>query len=176
MGYIMTEKELLQEYYRTGELEILGKLYAPYMSLIYGVCFKYLKQEARAEDAVMSIFESLIQKLRVHEVEHFKVWLYSLARNFCLMELRKDKRYQEEELKDDLAIEEVSFRWEEQDFNKLEDCLSKLNTEQQLCVRLFYLEQKCYQEIALLTGYEINKVKSYIQNGKRNLKICMEKK
>jgi RNA polymerase sigma-70 factor (ECF subfamily) len=41
---------------------------------------------------------------------------------------------------------------------------------------LFYLEQKCYKDIADLTGYDLNKVKSAIQNGKRNLKICMERK
>lgn len=171
----MTEKELLQAYYRQGDLSLLGQLYTPYMSLVYGVCYKYLKHEQRSQDAVMQIFESLIKKLRVHEVDNFKSWLYSFSKNYCLMELRKDKRYQEEELTD-YAEEPVSFHWEEQDFERLESCLSKLSAEQQCCIRYFYLEQRCYQDIAELTGYELSKVKSYIQNGKRNLKICMEKK
>lgn len=171
----MTEKELLQAYYRQGDLAILAQLYTPYMSLIYGVCYKYFKHEQRSQDAVMQIFENLIKKLRLHEVDNFKSWLYTFSKNYCLMELRKDKRYQEEAL-GDYAEEPTSFTWEEQDFVRLEDCISNLNKEQQICIRYFYLEQRCYQDIALITGYDLTKVKSYIQNGKRNLKICMEKK
>lgn len=87
----MNEKELLAYYKRTGAVETLGKLYTPYMSLLYGVCFKYLQDRDRSQDAVMQIFEQLIEKLRVHEVDNFKSWLYVYARNYCLMELRKNK-------------------------------------------------------------------------------------
>jgi RNA polymerase sigma factor (sigma-70 family) len=178
----MTERELLQHYRATGDLEVLGRIYAPYMSLLYGVCYKYLNDADRSQDAVMQIFEELITKLRKHEVDNFKSWLYTFSRNYCLMELRKDKRVTQVDIEEHMAESESLLEqgdktlWQEAEFEKLETCMLTLNVEQERCVRLFYLEQKCYKDIVEETGYELNKVKSYIQNGKRNLKICMEKK
>lgn len=178
----MNEKELLQHYKQTGNLDSLGKLYSPYMSLLYGVCFKYLQDADQSQDAVMQIFDELIVKLRNHEVDNFKSWLYVYARNYCLMQLRKDKQVTKVDIEDHLYESEQQLnykeekRWEEQDFSKLETCMAGLVSEQEQCIRLFYLEQKCYKEIVDLTGFDLSKVKSYIQNGRRNLKICMEKK
>ena len=180
---MQSEQQLVQEYRKTGNLQLLGRLYEPYMPLIYGLCFKYYKDEAKSEDAVMQIFESLISKLRIHEVTNFKSWLYSLARNHCLMDLRVANRINTVDI-DEHIVESDLFlhqhhsgeRVPEERLALMESCLDELNAEQQTCVRLFYLEQKCYREVAEITGYELNKVKSHIQNGKRNLKICMEKK
>jgi len=178
----MDEKQLLQHYKQTGNLDALGKLYAPYMSLLYGVCYKYLQDVEQSQDAVMQVFDELIVKLRVYEVDNFKSWVYVYARNFCLMQLRKNKQMTKVDIEDNLFESEQSLisdnekKWEEKDFDKLETCIASLNQDQELCIRLFYLEQKCYKDIADQTGYDIAKVKSYIQNGRRNLKICMEKK
>lgn len=149
------------------------------MPLLYGVCFKYYQNQAKSEDAVMQIFESLITKLRQHEVQNFKPWLYSLARNHCLMDLRQSKKMitvdidEYPEQADWDATAEIQLK--EERLNQLEACLAQLSPEQSQCVRQFYLAKKCYQDIADDTGYELRKVKSYIQNGKRNLKICMER-
>ena len=178
----MNEKELLQNYKITGNLDVLGRLYAPYMALLYGVCYKYLQQVDQSNDAVMQIFEELIEKLRVHDVDNFKSWLYIYAKNYCLMQLRKQKRTMQVDIEEHMFESEAKLqnsddlKWEERDFEKLGGCLQSLPLEQQQCVRLFYLEQKCYKDISELTGYELNKVKSAIQNGKRNLRICMEGK
>ena len=178
----MNERELLVHYKQTGDLATLGKLYSPYMSLLYGVCFKYLEDADESQDAVMQIFEELISKLRVHEVESFKSWLYVFARNFCLMKLRKGKRNVHVDLEDHLSEMEQRLdtvdekQWREEDFEKMEGCLQQLNKDQEVCVRMFYLEQQCYAAIADAAGFELAQVKSFIQNGKRNLKICMEKK
>ncbi len=178
----MDEKQLLQYYKETGNLDALGKLYAPYMSLLYGVCYKYLQDAEQSQDAVMQIFDELINKLRVYEVDNFKSWVYVYARNFCLMQLRKNKQVTKVDIEENLYESEKMLndddekKWGEQDFEKLESCIAGLNQEQELCIRMFYLEQKCYKDIADQTGYDIAKVKSYIQNGRRNLKICMEKK
>ncbi len=178
----MEEKELLQYYKQTGNLDALGKLYAPYMSLMYGVCYKYLQDSEESQDAVMQIFDELIGKLRIHEVENFKSWLYIYTRNFCLMALRKKKNVKHVSIEDYLVESEnqlqtdVEHKWKEQDFEKLTSCMASLSEEQGNCVRMFYLEHKCYKDIADITGFELAKVKSYIQNGRRNLKICMEKK
>jgi len=174
------EADLLSEYYQSGDLDLLGKLYEPYMHLIYGLCLKYLKDRSKSEDAVMQIFESLIKKLRVHRVDNFKSWLYSVARNHCLMQLRAsgkdiviiDDNFMEsaEVLHQDSGIDE-----QEEQITLLEKCISELSPEQQQAVRLFYLDEKCYKDIVEITGFDMKKVKSYIQNGRRNLKICMER-
>ena len=132
----MTERELLQQYRASGELDVLGKLYAPYMSLLYGVCFKYLNDADRSQDAVMQIFEELIDKLRIHQVDNFKSWLYTFSRNYCLMQLRKDKRVQQVDIEDHLAESEHFLDnssdqlWDEVHFEKLETCMLTLNPEQ----------------------------------------------
>ena len=182
MASAFEEDKLLAGYRETGDLRLLGKLYEPYMPLVYGLCFKYYKNQAKSEDAVMQIFESLITKLRVHEVSNFKSWLYTLARNHCLMDLRSTNRFNTVDI-DEHLVESDAFlhqyhsgeRIPEDQLALMESCLETLNTEQRTCIRLFYLEQKCYKEVAGITGYDLNKVKSHIQNGKRNLKICMEK-
>lgn len=176
------EVDLLIYYKSTGNLKTLASLYEPYMPLIYGVCLKYLKDEAKSEDAVMQIFEQLIKKLRIHTVTHFKSWLYSFARNYCLMELRASTRLSTVSIEENPFMEnealEHPFDGEdplEMKLDLMEKCMEHLNEEQRVCIHLFYLEQKCYKDIAAITGYDLVKVKSYIQNGKRNLKICMEK-
>lgn len=174
------ENRLLAEYYQSGDLEVLGKLYEPYLGLIYGLGLKYLKNPAKSEDAVMEIFELLIKKLRVHRVENFKSWLYTVARNHCLMQLRASEKNLVDF--DDSFMEFASIPHQdnkedakEEQLLLMEKCIEELNAEQQQCVRLFYLEEKCYKDIVEITGFDFKKVKSYIQNGKRNLKICMER-
>lgn len=174
-----TDTELIAQYKRTGESEWLGVLYTRYTGMVYGVCLKYLKDRDDAKDAVMQLYEKLSEALKTHEVQHFKSWLYVTARNQCLMQLRSKKGKIKEEISPFLMETASEMHPEdgaevEADLGKLEACIEKLNPEQKICVRLFYLEEKCYKDIAQLTGYDLNQVKSFIQNGKRNLKICME--
>ncbi|MBC8053631.1 MAG: sigma-70 family RNA polymerase sigma factor [Sphingobacteriaceae bacterium] len=171
---------MLSEYRKTGDLQLLGKLYERYMPLIFGLCLKYLKNEEESKDAVMQIFEQLITKLRIHEVTNFKSWLYTLSRNYCLMELRTGSKHEFVNI-EDYGVETPVFLHHDNDesnenqLNSMSKCMTTLPEEQRISVDLFYLQQKCYKEVADITGYEVNKVKSYIQNGKRNLKICIER-
>ena len=176
----MPDLELIALYRDSGNTEVVGKLFERYTSLVYGVCLKYLKNREDSRDAVMQIFEKLIDTLREHEISHFRSWLYVLSRNHCLMELRskKGKRFQEISpvlMENDMALHPEEEPEMEANLTKLEKCMEALGTEQKKCVQLFYLKQKCYQEITEVTGFDFNKVKSFIQNGKRNLKICMER-
>jgi len=177
---LATDIDLIQLYKESGDLAHLGVLYSRYTSLVYGVCLNYLKDRDDAKDAVMQVFEKLIETLLNHQVENFKSWLYVIARNHCLMQLRARKGKRMEEFSPQLMENEFLLHLEEepdmeQNLTKLERCIGELVTDQQQCVRLFYLQEKCYKDITSLTGLDLNKVKSYIQNGKRNLKICMEK-
>src|SRR5688572_11575953 len=149
------------------------------MDLVYGVCLKYLKDPETSRDCVMQIFEELVVKLKKHNVENFKSWLYQVAKNHCLMQLRTPKNLKTLELPDSLMQSEENVHLngvleKEENFKKLELCLGTLSEEQRLMIKLFYLEGKCYNEIVELTGHEWNQVRSFIQNGRRNLKNCME--
>jgi RNA polymerase sigma-70 factor (ECF subfamily) len=175
----LTDLELIKQYKLDGENEWIGILFSRYTSLVYGVCVKYLKNRDEAKDAVMQLFEKLLTTLKEHEVEHFKSWLYITARNHCLMKLRAQKGKYTEEISPFIMETSAEVHLEEQqllesNLSKLENCIEKLGYEQKDCVKLFYLQEKCYQEVSEITGFEMSKVKSYIQNGKRNLKICME--
>jgi RNA polymerase sigma factor (sigma-70 family) len=175
-----SDQELVIAYRQSADLTILAVLYQRYMDLLYGVCLKYLKEPETAKDAVMAIFEELAQKLRKHEVGNFKGWCYTLAKNYCLMQLRASKRFRILELKDEpmQTADELHLNIvmeKEEHLDKLSKCLETLSPEQKTTVELFYLQNKCYKEIETITGLEWNKVRSQIQNGRRNLKICMDK-
>ena len=176
----LPDKELVAQFRTSGNMEVLAVLFQRYMDLLYGVCLKYLKQPEPAKDAVMQVFEELVVKLPKHEVDNFKSWLYTLAKNYCLMQLRTPKNLKTTEFNpDSMQLEEEmhlnGIQLKEENLQKLERCLETLSTEQKKSVELFYLQNKCYKEIAEETGIEWNKVRSFIQNGRRNLKICMEK-
>ena len=174
------DAELIRRYKTSGDLDVLGQLYNKYMHLVFGVCINYLKDEESSKDAVMQIFEELIQKLKVHEVQNFKSWLHVLTRNHCLMAIRKNSKNETVSL-EDTFVENTDFVHLDMDDTKesklsvMEKCMEKLPEEQKVTVDLFYLQEKCYKEVADITGYDMLKVKSYIQNGKRNLKICIER-
>lgn len=176
------DKELIDAYKQSGDASYVSTLYQRYMDLVFGVCLKYLKDAEKSKDAVMDIYEELNRKLKLHEVENFKGWLHVLARNHCLMQLRSPRNLKTTEFNTEFMqsgqithLENEALEKEE-NFRKLEECMEQLTMEQQESIKLFYLEKKCYNEIATITGYEWNKVRSYIQNGKRNLKICIEEK
>jgi len=172
------DDKLLTSYRESGDLLPLGKLYEKQMPLVYGVCLKYLKDEEQAKDAVMGIFEELITKVKQHDIKQFKSWLYVLSRNYCLMQLRAGKKVAVISLDDVMEFSLILHPDEnnrEAAMQALENCLDKLPFNQKQSVSMFYLSEKCYKEITELTGFTLNEVKSYIQNGKRNLKICLEK-
>ena len=174
----ITDQELLEKFYADGSNEWLGILLQRYTLLLLGVCMKYLKNEEEAKDCVQQIFLKSITELNKYKVSYFKSWLYMVAKNHCLMKLR-DKNINVDIEKAHLAAEETA-KQEHLDKDKMltvmEECLQYLNDEQKTCVTLFYLDKKTYQQIADETGYSILQVKSYIQNGKRNLRNLVEKK
>lgn len=179
----MSDAELVAHYKLTGENTCVGELFARYRHLVYGVCMKYLGDEDESQDVQMHVFEKLLNDLARHEIAQFKGWLYAVSRNECLMYLRsrKSRLEKQQELKKDtetfmetdpnLHLSGVNEK--EQQLQLMEKGLSQLNEPQRICMELFYLKEKCYKEIADETGYSMNEVKSYIQNGKRNLKLFM---
>ena len=179
----LTDNELIAAYKSKGDNELVGELYKRYSHLVYGVCLKYLKNEDEAKDAVLQIFENLLEDLKKHDIAYFKSWLHSVARNHCLMFLRKEQTKQKRVNEYEATYEheetfaapfEVHEKEEKEvKLTKLEEAMTLLKEEQRVCIQLFYIEEKCYNEVADITGYEIKKVKSYIQNGKRNLANLM---
>ena len=175
----ITDNELLEKFYSDHDSQWLGIVLQRYTLLLLGVCMKYLKNEEEAKDAVQQIFLKAITELGKYKVIYIKSWLYMVARNHCLMKLRDKNVFISVEERSQLAAAETDQKEiadKEATFILLENSLEELNSEQKTCVTLFYLQKKTYQEIVTTTGFSLLQVKSYIQNGKRNLKILVEKK
>ncbi|MFZ1260429.1 MAG: sigma-70 family RNA polymerase sigma factor [Chitinophagaceae bacterium] len=177
-----TDQELLEQFYTDHNNEWLGILLQRYTLLLLGVSMKYLKNEEEAKDSVQQIFLKVIQELQKYKVEYFKSWLYMVAKNHCLMKIRDRQGKITTEINDRLTTkpeEETDLQAlikNDHTLELMEEALKELNPEQQQCVTLFYLQKKSYQEVSIETGFSMLQVKSHIQNGKRNLKILIEKK
>lgn len=175
--------ELIKYYKLNDDPEIIGELFKRYTGFVFAISMRYLKNQDACNDAVMGIFEELFEKLKQHEISNFKSWLHTLTRNYCLLQLRsqqntsrKNQVFEKEqkEFMEDTELVHQESDWLEEKLQLMEICIPKLKNEQKLCVELFYIEKKSYVDISEQTGFELKKVKSYIQNGKRNLKILME--
>ena len=177
----ISDQELLEKFYADRDNQWLGILLERYTLLLLGVCMKYLKNEELARDSVQQIFLKAITELQKYRVEYFKSWIYMVAKNHCLMQLRDKPGKNTIEVKDSIPAEtdetdKESLLLNEKTYEYMGEALKELNAEQQLCVTLFYMEKKSYQQITEQTGYSMMQVKSHIQNGKRNMRILIEKK
>lgn len=177
----ITDSELLEQFYNDHNNEWLGILLQRYTLLLLGVCMKYLKNEEEAKDSVQQVFLKVIQELHKYKVEYFKSWLYMVAKNHCLMRLREKQGKIAVEITDRVSVsaEETDHQallLNDRTLELMAESIKELNPEQQQCVTLFYLQKKSYQQVSDKTGYTMLQVKSHIQNGKRNLKILIQKK
>ena len=179
-GPFLSDEELVHRYRNSHDNAYIGELYVRYTHLVYGVCLKYFQNDADAQDAVMQIFEKMMVDLKKHHVETFKPWLHTVVKNHCMMHFRKESATTKKEaelkniLKTDVENPEENHLDSEEDkalmVEYLANGMESLKDEQRRCVEMFYLQDRSYQDIAAETGYTLNEVKSYIQNGKRNLK------
>ena len=173
------DNELLEKFYADSDTYWLGILLQRYTLLLFGVCMKYLKNEEEAKDAVQQVFLKVLNELPKYRVSYIKSWLYMVTKNHCLMRLRDKGKYMSE-IHDDLLVTAESsdnqmLAEKELQYDQMAAALLHLNKEQQECVTMFYLQKKSYHQISAFTGYTIMQVKSHIQNGKRNIKLQMEK-
>ncbi len=176
---------LLNRFKKSDDKECMGILFERYTYLVYGICMKYMKDEEKCKDAVMEVFEKVMHEIHRHEISNFSSWLHSVARNYCLMQIRSEKNKDEksgEWQKSELLFMEMAEEMhlnntneKERQLQQLELAIEQLNNEQKICIQLFYLDEKSYQEVADITGYDLKKVKSYLQNGKRNLENILRK-
>ena len=177
----ISDQELLEKFYADRDNQWLGILLERYTLLLLGVCMKYLKNEELARDSVQQIFLKAITELQKYRVEYFKSWIYMVAKNHCLMQLRDKPGKNTIEVKESIpaAADETdkeSLLLNEKTYEYMSEALKELNADQQLCVTLFYMEKKSYHQITEQTGYSMMQVKSHIQNGKRNMRLLIEKK
>lgn len=184
-GKELSDNELLARFIDNGDHEILAELYSRYMQLVYGVCMKYLRNREDARDGVIRIYEKIASEPARHQPDNFRAWLYVVTKNYCLMEIRsaehrnhKLAEWQEDQriiMESDDFLHPVDRDGIETDI-ALKECIEKLHELQRISVELFYFGNKCYREIAEELLTDEKKVKSLLQNGKRNLKICLEGK
>jgi len=180
-----TDEELALNYFKTGDKEFVGLLFEKHVKTVFGVCLFYFRDKDIAKDAVMQIFEKLIIELKKTEVKNFKGWLSFVVRNYCISELRKNKnKFHLPESYLDFEVNETSLEDEEkilglsdeEMIDHMQNCLVDLKENQKVCVELFYLKNQSYQQICDKTNFSLNEVKSFIQNGKRNLKLLIEQR
>ena len=181
----LPDQELVEKYRSTEDLIFLGELYSRYLHLVYGVCLKFLTDREESKDAVMQIFEKLIIEIPKRSIENFRSWLHVVTKNYCLMQLRSDKSKNDrfsEWINDTVGFMETTIDLHPLDedsdllYRDLEECIERLKEEQKKCIMQFYFENRCYNEIAADMDLDVKTVKSYLQNGKRNLKLCLEEK
>ena len=179
-----SDNQIIEKYKLSNDKELVGELFKRYTDFVFLISIKYLKNEAQSKDASMQIFEKLFTDLLKHDIDNFKAWLHTVVRNHCLGLLRKQQSLQKKEVSYNAEFNFMEIEQEEHlineyehenDINNLTNALNKLKKEQKECIQLFYIQEKSYNEIVDLTGYSIKKVKSYIQNGKRNLKLIIQK-
>ena len=173
-----SDLELVAGYQKEEDMAALGILFERYIELVYGVCLKYYKNREKAEDGVMGVFEQLTKKLKKHEVKNFRGWLHVVTRNYCLMQLRKKEitvSYDPRIMHSDEVVHPTFGEENNGEEKALKNCIEKLPGQQKVCINWFYYENKSYKDIAEITGEELGKVRSNIQNGRRNLKNCIEK-
>ncbi|MCX6238888.1 MAG: sigma-70 family RNA polymerase sigma factor [Bacteroidia bacterium] len=180
----LSDQDLISQFKKGNDPEVLGQLYSKYVALVYGLCLKYLEDREWSKDATMQIFELLATELYRHEIISFKGWMYVFCKNYCLMELRKQKSLRKKE--EIWLIQQKDFMETPDDLHPidgdenpelneaLKNCIEKMKEDQQQCVRMFYFERKSYRQITAEIGFDEKKVKSLLQNGKRNLKICLD--
>lgn len=178
------DQELIENYRQNADKKFIGELFKRYTGFVFLISMKYLKDEEQSKDAVMQIFEKLFDDLLKHEVDNFKAWLHTVTRNHCLGILRKNQSIQKhkENIKENAVFMEneadnhlMNEADHEKSMDDLQNALKQLKPEQKTCIELFYIQEKSYKEIVEITGFTDKKVKSYIQNGKRNLKIILQK-
>jgi RNA polymerase sigma-70 factor (ECF subfamily) len=180
---LLTDLDLISRYKATLDKNYVGELFKRYSHLVLGLCINYYKDKDDAKDALLQIFEKLFDELQKHKVENFKNWLCFVSRNHCISALRKQKTETsrmldynyttEKQTEPELRIEKPD---KEDEYNKLEEAIQALSSEQRICVELFYLKEKSYNEIVAATRFSLKQVKSFLQNGKRNLKIILTQK
>lgn len=173
------DKELLQRFYDDHDNQWLGVLLPRYTILLLGVCMKYLKNEDDARDAVQQVFLKVIKELPKYKVDYFKSWIYMIAKNHCLMQLRggafnTTEISERTEFADNGDAHLEYLKSKEETLDRLEIALTQLNAEQRQCITLFYIDKKSYNDIVEITGFSLLQVKSFIQNGKRNLKQMIQ--
>lgn len=176
----ITDTQLLELYYSDKNQKWIGILLERYTLLLLGLCMKYLKNEEEAKDCVQQIFLKVLTEIPKYKVDYFKSWLYMVGKNQCLMRLREKGVKEMKELTEQIVADEDSNRdalqQNELTYHFLEEALNELSEEQRVCVTLFYLQKASYNQISERRGYTLLQVKSYIQNGKRNLKLLLDKK
>ena len=179
-----SDKELLSKYRDTKDQKWLSQLFGRYVQLIYGVCLRYTPDVREAEDFTMEIYQKVADKALTHQIKSFKSWVYVVSKHHCLEHIRKitgrriesfDPNFMQmqsefhpiDEMEDKMVMEAK--------FEVMEHCLKKLNDLQKLSIELFYYKNKSYVEIANLIEDEVSQVRSYLQNGRRNIKKCIER-
>ena len=175
--YALSDEELVELYKQQLDQEFLSTVFTRHISTLFGICMKYLKNEADAKDMVQQLYEQVCKYLPNSTIKKFDAWLYTVAKNACInfLDKRKDCFIDIESVTEIEDENRGDFLEAERTYDKVNFCIEKLIGGQKTVIELFYFKKYCYREIAEKLAIDWGSVRAMIQNARRNLKICMQK-
>ncbi|MCB0637390.1 MAG: RNA polymerase sigma factor, partial [Lewinella sp.] len=179
----LSDEELLAAARGRRRERFCDEIFRRYHVEVYGLCLYLLREASLSQDLTLQIFAKAFTELSGAEVSQLRPWLLALTRNTCLNHLKQAKKRQQARqdwqartgeqnmlYAENRALETFSLLQEPGDDDRLHALLATLPAEQRRCLELFYWEGLSYREIAARTGFAEKQVKSYLQNGKRQLR------
>jgi RNA polymerase sigma-70 factor (ECF subfamily) len=148
------------------------RLLTAYRGRVYRLALGYVRSPADAEDLAQEAFVRLWRALPLYDGRaSFSTWLYVIARNACLSELRRRGARPTTSLEDDAAdpaapagmASPVDLRLDCETF------LEMLEEPQRRIVRLFYLQERSYEQVAEMLDMPINTVRSHLHRARKRL-------
>ena len=154
----------------------MSDFFVLYREDVLGLCYYYTRDVELSKDLTMDTFETYLKRGKKGPViNDIKSYLLGIARNLCMAHFKKSKRTQsiEESVLQFMEYEDENAPNGEEVIDRLMMSMCKLTTDQRRCVELFFIKGCSYNQISKKLNFSYNEVKSFIQNGKRNLKKLM---
>lgn len=168
----LTEQELVAHFRAGGERRWFAELYRRERRGVYGLCLKYLRDPAAAEDACHEAFARAFEHFEDFDGERFSPWLRRIAANLSIDQLRSERPNAESS--PEIAAPEPSAERQLGGRRALAAALEvvrSLGSDQRRAFVMFHIEGLSYQEIADRTDLELHTVRSQLQNARRNFHL-----
>lgn len=151
---LQTDEELVRLFIVTQRNPYFEELYERCSNKVYRKCLSFVKDQAKAEDFTHDIFLKLIFKLGSYqENARFSTWLYSITYNYCMDQLRINKK--RAEVYDDEKLEvpddtDLNTMFEEPDVEakRLNRAMERLTTEEKSVLMMKYQDELSIREIS----------------------------
>jgi len=166
---------------KKGNVQAFSFLVEKYQKMVYTLALKLMKKPEEAEELAQDTFVKAFQKIDSYEGKSkFSTWLYTIAYNSCISELRK-RRIEFKSLDDRQVTEDdeqkmVDYYREtkKEDQEKyLNLALEKLPEDDQVLLTLYYYENQSMDEISVITGLTVSNIKVKIHRARKRMQLFL---